>query len=293
MKKFLAVTFAAVMTLGGAAAFTACGNSDQSPVLYLVPGTYLAEGTQVENTLSAEGLKKLTQADCEKIHTENVYQCSLAAGETLPVPSSSRTDKDGTPYTFNGWWTIVDATVTYFDKVPELTETTYLYADWRADLSQRKDPVVPDSSTAVTTAHYLSVVRAAAEGEDAENTEIKIPLYISGTDVSGAFDFGYGKPVQLYNDWFELCPGDEITVYTTGLNASEEPQISPIADGDKKPGITLESSSSENNDTNDYLAVVIGTVQLTYTAASAKHFRIYIKFYNDGSTMTVYMQPKD
>ena len=61
-----------------------------------------------------------------------------------PKPKSTRKDKDGNDYSFNGWWAIVDATVTYFDVVPDVTESIYLYADWRADLSQRKDPVKPE-----------------------------------------------------------------------------------------------------------------------------------------------------
>ncbi len=218
MKRILAVVLTSVLLTGGSvSAVSANATTEALPVsqmetvaemqnnLYLVPGTYMSGGVKVENTVTS-GATKLTSDECEEILTDNAYLCNLSAGDSLPVPTSERVDKNGVPYKFNGWWSIVDAIVTYFDKVPELSETTYLYADWRAELSQRKDPIVPDESNVAVPAHYLSIKRAATGKEET------ITLRVSGTDETSADTLGYYKPVQLYNDWFELNPGDVIKV---------------------------------------------------------------------------------
>ena len=166
MKKILALALTSILLLGGAgvsasAAAPVRAQADSGKI-YLVPGTYSADGTKAENTV-ASGADKLDKAACDKINTENAYLCTLAEGEELPAPASTRTDKQGNPYAFNGWWSIVDATVTYFEKVPAASETMFLYADWRADLSQRKDPVAPDEGDVVLPKHYMSIKRAATE----------------------------------------------------------------------------------------------------------------------------------
>lgn len=297
MKKLLALTLTGLLVLGGSG--FAVATAETSPVrpdlqaditsseksnIYLVPGTYTENGTVAENVISS-GATKLTESECGEIFTDNAYICNLSAGDKLPVPQSTRKDKDGNSYSFNGWWTIVDATVTYFDTVPDTEETTFLYADWRADLSQRKDPVITDESTAVQPEYYMSILR-----KETQKTEI-VRLYVSGTDASSALQFGYGAPVQFYNDWFELSEGDEITVYTKGLGGSEKPCVSPI-EVNGKCEITFDKSATENNDTADYLERT-GDTTVTYTASETKHFRIYVKFYDEGATMTVYMQPKE
>lgn len=284
MKKIVALTLTGLFALAGAATFTACGNSDQTN-LYFVPGTYLEDGVKVENVISS-GATALSEKQCAKIKTENVYVCTLEAGEALPVPTSNRVDSEGNPYTFNGWWTIVNATVTYYNTVPELTETTYLYADWRADLSQRKDPVEPDGSAVVQSKYYMSILRA-----ETQETEI-VSLHVSGTDVPNAETLGYSAPVQLYNEWFLLNPEDEITVYTVGLTDSEEAEPAPVKVEGKKLTVTLENSDAENNDTNDYLETN-GTTLVYRPEIEARHYRIYIKFYDKGATMTIYMQPME
>lgn len=295
MKKILALALTSILVLGGSGAAVAAF-AETSPAapqteaaaqnkLYLVPGTYTAGGVKTKNAVPT-GASALSDEECAEIYTENSYICSLAAGEKLPTPTSERKDKDGNAYAFNGWWTIVDATVTYFETVPEIAETTFLYADWRADLSQRKDPVAPDESVVVKTRYYMSIERAAT-GKTEE-----VALLVSGTDVPNAETLGYSAPVQLYNDWFELSEGDKITVYTAGLGTEEVLQA-PITTGEKSPVITLENSAAENNDTKDYLENVKGSQTITYIATSARHFRIYIKFYDGGSTMTIYMQPQD
>ncbi len=299
MKRILAVVLTSVLLTGGSvSAVSANATTEALPVsqtetvaekqnnLYLVPGTYTSDGVKVENTVTS-GATKLTSDECEKILTDNAYLCNLSAGDSLPVPTSERVDKNGVPYKFNGWWSIVDAIVTYFDKVPELSETTYLYADWRADLSQHKDPIVPDESNVAVPAHYMSIKRAATGKEET------ITLRVSGTDETSAETLGYYKPVQLYNDWFELNPGDVIKVYATGLGGSDETQAAPL----DLPGqrITLENSGTIANNTGTFLKTDANDAQtLVYRATqTTRHFRIYIKFKSAGAEMTVYMEPKD
>lgn len=300
MKKILALTLTGLLAFGGAAvsagtakAATAETAAPQTEVsasaqanLYLVPGTYALDGQTVENTISS-GAQKLGEEQCAEIFTENAYLCTLSKGAALPTPLSERVDQEGNAYQFNGWWTIVDATVTYFDKVPDISETTYLYADWRADLSQRKDPVTPDESTTVQPLHYMSVKRAKT-GE----TETVI-LRVSGTDVASADTLGYDRPVQLYNGWFELSPGDIITVYTAGLGGSTEAQIAPLNVAGRS--IMLESSGDGSNATANYLtSSVADEPVLTYRKSlKTRHFRIYIKFQSAGAKMLVYMEPMD
>ena len=285
MKKITALMLTGLFAFAGAAMFSSCKNSDKIN-LYFVPGTYMEDGVKTENTVPS-GAEALTQKQCNKIKSENVYRCTLAEGEALPVPVSSRKDAEGNPYTFNGWWTIVDATVTYFETVPELTETIYLYADWRADLSQPQDPVEPDDSVTVQPKYYMSVLRA-----ETQETET-VPLRVWGTDVTNAETLGYSAPVQLHNDWFVLNPGDVVSVYTAGLLGSEEAQLAPVSASGGSITITLENSDAEGNDTKDYLEKSSDTALLYKKTLSARHFRIYIKFYDKGATMTVYMQPMD
>ena len=178
-------------------------------------------------------------------------------------------------------------TVTYFETVPELTETIYLYADWRADLSQPQDPVEPDDSVTVQPKYYMSVLRA-----ETKETET-VPLRVWGTDVTNAETLGYSAPVQLHNDWFVLNPGDVVSVYTAGLLGSEEAQLAPVSASGGSTTITLENSDAEGNDTKDYLEKDGDTALVYKETLSARHFRIYIKFYDKGATMTVYMQPMD
>ncbi|MDE7329796.1 MAG: hypothetical protein K2N30_01700 [Clostridia bacterium] len=289
MKKILSVTLSGLVALGLAGGMLAgCAVENEPEInLYLAPGVYTQDGEKVENTLSSSGVTALSKEQCAKVNTENAYLCTLEEGETLPVPASGRTDKEGNPYTFNGWWTIVNATVTYYDSVPKLTQTTFLYADWRADLSQRLDPVEPDDTVAELN-YYMSIERA-----ETNETET-VQLLVSGTDVSNAETLGYSAPVQLYNEWFGLNPGDVISVYTAGLGATGEVQLAPVAVTGKPLTITLENSGAENNDTRDYLEKGEDGTSLVYkTDLTSRHFRIYIKFYDSGATMTVYMQPMD
>ena len=299
MKKVLALTLVVMLLLSSATfaiATAVSGNngdviatSENQYKLYLVPGTYVSGGSKVANTI-ASGATKLSQDECDAIFTDNAYICTLSADAELPTPTSERVDKEGNPYTFNGWWTIVDAMVTYFDKVPTLTADTFLYADWRADLSQPMDPVEPSEDT-TEVLHYMQIKRAAT-GE----TE-QLILRAGPTDLSHAEQLGYGYAVQLYAIRFELCPGDEIAIYTVGLTSNEEPQIAPIArSSSDNRGISLDTSSENGNATSDYLTADVpdywrAPCTIKCTADVARYYDIYIKFFAGGTTMTIYMEP--
>lgn len=287
MKKFLALTIAGIISLGGVAAFSAC--SAANGTVYLVPGTYISEGGQVENTLKS-GAKKLTDEQCVEINTDNTYLCTKSRGSSLPKPLSGRTDAEGNVFEFNGWWTIVDATVTYYDKVPKVAtdETLFLYADWRAPLSQPKDPIIPEGGTTAEPDHYMVI-------KHSDGTEDKITLRKSWADTASE-TLGYKYPVELTTQAFTLTAGDMIYVYTTGLTDDEEAQLAPIhPDGCL---IELSASGDKANDTADYLDAFAPTTfrgdpYLTYKLEEAQLFNIYIKFYKGGSNMSVYLEPKE
>ena len=299
MKKILALALTAILSLGGTGvALASTAPEEVSPLaqtevvaveqnsLYLVPGTYKEGGVKVENTI-ASGAKKLSQDECDEIFTENAYLCTLSEGDALPVPTSERVDKNGEKYSFNGWWAIVDATVTYFDTVPEISETTFLYADWRADLSQRKDPVAPEPGEVVEPNHYLMITHASGDKE-------KIMLRKAGTDIASAMDLGYGYAVQLLNQ-ITLVEGDKIEVYTTGLDKTkEDPIIAPIGEHLSRE-IQLEANGAGTNKTADFLTADRGSARrspsMTVNAGVNGTFNIYIKFFANGSTMAVYMEP--
>lgn len=303
MKKILALTLTGMLIFGGSAASFAATATDIAPDttlraeatvtekdnLYLVPGTYAEGGEKIKNGIS-QGATALSDAECAEIFTENAYLCTLSAGAALPAPSTRRVDKDGNAYSFNGWWMIVDATVTYFKTVPEITETTFLYADWRADLSQRKDPIIPEGGVQVEPNHYLMLKHSgAAEAE-------RVTLHKAFTNMMNAETLGYLYPVELYVEGLKLFPGDVITVYTTGLTDAEEAVISPVLISGSTREIQLESSGDGSNATSDYLSADPGSQRrdpsLKFIAETAGVFNLYIKYFSSGSIMAVYMEPK-
>ncbi len=303
MKKILALTLTSILVLGGSgAAFATAATAQPSPEVqaettataqsgvYLVPGTYTSGGKKKLNTITASGVKKLTDEECEAIYTENAYVCTRAKGEKLPKPQSTRKDKEGNAYTFNGWWAIVDATVTYFDTVPDTSEVLYLYADWRADLSQRMDPVNPEEGQKVEPNHYLIL-------KHEDGTEEKVTLLRGFTNLSTAETLGYAFAAELKVEGLDLQPGDSFMVYTTGLNKnSTTAELSPIKGSDQMWSIELEASGQKENDTKDYLSAetrAYYTVDpvITYISETAGTYNLYIKYFSKGSKMAVYMEP--
>lgn len=293
MKKILAVTLAGILALGGAASLTACkkrtDETGPNGTVYLVPGTYLSGGATVENTLNS-GARKLTDEQCGEINTENTYLCTNSKGAALPKPSSARTDSEGNAFEFNGWWTIVNATVTYYNTVPEVaeTDTLFLYADWRAPLSQPKDPIIPDVGETVEPDHYMKI-------KHKDGTEDKITLVKAWTDVGSAENLGYKYPVELTTQAFRLAPGDTVYVYTTGLTEDKEAQLAPIHP--QGCSIELAAAGDGSNDTADYLDAYAPTTfrgdpYLTYKLEEEGLYNIYIKFFTGGTSMSVYLETK-
>ncbi len=301
----LSLTLAAGMTTGIALTASAADGEKRdvpAPIaetkaeaqVYLVPG----EGNSLEGT-------KLTAGELSALHLEGDVYKAGAVGSQLPTPTTTKKDKSNNPFTFNGWWTIVDATVTYYTTVPAVEEDTYLYADFRAALSQHRDPVAPSASGGqVSYANYMKVTRAETD------TIEYIPLYVSGSDVPNAVQAGYGKPVQWYNEWFTLAPGDLISFYVSGVYGSQPVAAPRVAGGMNQCQLTMESSGQYGM-TAMYLQPVNGDYGTTtffdayskneapvmsYTGSYAKRehtFRCYIKFYNEGGTMTLYMENMD
>ena len=253
--------------------------------VYLVPGVYKQNGKNVVNNVTS-GAKKLTKAECDAIFTENAYLCTLPAGSDLPTPTSKRVDAKGNAFAFNGWWSIVDATVTYFDKVPQTTEDFFLYADWRADLSQRKDPISPEDQAAAK--HYLTITHT-------DGSVDKLTLRPSRTDMfPTAEQLGYGYATELSGS-LTLQPGDVIKVYTVGLTNDVEAKCAPVSTSGSRT-IILDSSSEQNNNTASFLsktapAYYKSDCYMTYIGTTTRTFNIYIKFYSGGAQMNVYMAP--
>ncbi len=301
MKKFLTVAVSAVLAFGciSGAAYSethaeAAGATEEHAV-YLVPGSYTDKktGQTVYNTV--DGATKLTDEESEAISTPNVYRFD---GEALPEPATTR---EGV--VFNGWWTIEDAEIVYHETAPETSKTVYLYADWRADLSQPKDPIIPDEGEEVVYAHYMEITRALTGKKE------KVQLFVSGTDVPNAVQAGYGGPVQFYNEWFLLEPGDMVRIYVSKVYGAE-PTLAPQLRGARK--ITMESgwlkpqtddaTSQTNGFPGDYANSIHGEPRMLYSGKKtpysteepqAHHCRIYVKFYDNGGTMTVYVQNQD
>ncbi len=267
--------------------------------VYLVPGSYQnGDRETVYNTVPT-GATKLTDAESAAIYTPNAYLCTAQAGQELPTPVSAQ---EG--FTFNGWWTIENATVAYHATVPETAGVMFLYADWRAELSQPMDPVNPPADAEEEIPHYMEITRAATG-----NKEI-IPLYISGTDIPNAEQFGYGGPVQLYNEWFLLQPGDIMRIYVSKLYGSK-PTIAPQMRNNQA---YAKLEANKVNSTYDYLMAKLGEDQyhegihgdetsflnddpgfgyVGVKATQEHYFRIYIKFYDAGGSMTIYMEKQD
>jgi len=287
-----AAACAAAVAVPAAAANAADADEQKQPCVYLVAGTYLSNGETQFNTV-ADGVKKLSADECAAISADNAYLCELEVGAPLP---KAATERDG--YTFNGWWGIEDATVVYYETVPDASADMYLYADFRAALSQPMKPVTPADGAEEKLDHYILVNRAAT------GDTLEIPLFVSGTDVPNAVQAGYGGPVQFYNEWFELQPGDELMFYVSHVYGSE-PTLAPQFKSYRK--ITLEGNminqtskylkcetdTEDPNFSGDYAQSIHGEPRCAYKSSEAHHFRIYIKFYDDGGTMTVYMENMD
>ena len=276
----LLLVFAATATSVFAA--TSKATASDSVQVYLMPGSYYAQGEKVYNTVT--GMTALTETERDALHLEgNVYKAG-EKGDALP---NAVTGQEGR--TFNGWWYIKDALVTYTEVVPDVKATTYLYADFRADLSQPKDPVAP-SGTNTDAENYMEIYRASTGKRE------RAALFVSGTDVPNAVGREtYGGPVQFYNEWFTLAPGDIMTCYISGVygDISSGAMRAPQSRNGKLE-VQLESNANVNH-TVSWLEKQADSGSYSFRCkADAQHpYRIYIKFYDAGGTMTIYMEPQD
>ncbi len=284
--RIITMGLAAALTLGMTAGSMATAETSETDTakLYLVPGEYAAVET---------GATKLTDEQCKEIFTPNAYLCEAGAGEKLPVAT---TEREG--YTFNGWWGIEDATVTYYETVPSIEKTTFLYADFRTALSQPRDPIVPDEGAVQEYEHYMEITRAVTGEKE------RIPLFVSGTDVPNAEQAGYGGPVQFYNEWFQMSEGDDVQFFISRVYGNL-PVLAPQGVVGKRK-ITLENSGTSSTSSNikclvkgeipenafsgDYSIATNGEPALRCVREGENNYRIYIKFYDNGGTMTIYME---
>ena len=296
MKKILILGMAALLGLtcvGGLSATAAAegtNETEKTAQVYLVPGSYYDEdGAKQQNTV--ENATALSEDECSALHMEgNVYK----AGEKGSVLPKAQTENYG--IVFNGWWYIVDAEIVYTDTVPAVTEDTYLYADFRADLSQHQDPVAPKGEVKQEYKHYLLITHT-------DGTSEKVQLYVSGTDYADMDDAGYGAPVQFFNEYFTLKKGDLIQVFITGIIEDDKPTNMP---SNKKSGLTFANvafETSGKSSTQSYISnynakddgsgyADVENPTLKYLGNSSCNFRVYIKFSSQGARMNLYLEPK-
>ena len=167
-------------------------------------------------------------------------------------------------------------------------DTLFLYADWRADLSQRMDPVAPDLGEVVEPDHYILITHADGETD-------KIALRHKGSELSTALDLGYGYPTELYTS-VTLKAGDSLQIFTTGLvKGAEDPVLAPILGSNKKSTVFLDFNAEKGNYTENYLSATGGSTwedpTITVNDGIEEMFNIYIKFFSGGSNMAIYLEP--
>ncbi len=316
MKKLLSIAMAtalvatcATAAIGASAAEGAApAPAQETAQVYLVPGSWYDAASKETKYNTVEGLTALTTEEKQALHLEegpNVYKAG-AAGTELPDPVTEKKDKEGEPFVFQGWWYIENATVTYAETVPEVKEDLYLYADFRAALSQRHEPAAPTEQVGGGEKNFMLITHE-------DGTEDIVPLLVSGTDAWAVDDMGYGTPVQFFNEYFTLRKNDRIKVYLTNIdpeNGDKEPVAYPkplVGPSYKYFPNMLEASGS--NRTSNYLFADSygldgsGVVEdgeefaMAYIPQETMTFRIYIKVnYGSSSTksgqLSVYMERK-
>ncbi len=294
MKKILSIAMATIVTAaaasaaGIAATVSSASAAEESAAVYLVPG----EGNLLEGA---------EEADAAALNIEGKVYKAGAAGTELPTPTTERKDEDGNAFVFQGWWYIEDASVTYTKTVPDVAVTTYLYTDFRAPLSQHRDPAPPKENPSVALGNHMHIIHTdTGEEED-------VLLRVSGTDFATAEQARYGHAVQWFNEYFELRPGDRVQFWLAGLNL-ETPQCMPLTvwngSGFYKAG--YEFAVSGSNKTADYLEPFnnvagnptdsafkfVDEPTFSYKGKQAQHFRIYIKMFDSGSWLNIYLEKK-
>lgn len=283
MKRILSLPLALLLCFGattGIAITATAANDVEAAQVYLVPGFYTDwRGDKQVHANVVENAEKLSADEAKALNMEGDVYKAGEAGETLPVATTTQTDRNGELFTFNGWWTIVDAEVTYFTEVPEVKETTYLYADFRAALSQHLDPIIPQEGEEEALDNYLLITHTATGRQE------KVPLFVSGTEIKQAVAGSYGGPVQFYNEWFEMEPGDTFQVFVSGIYG-QVPTLSPASGRESLQGVATNEIAARNAtlaqiDEDQHI------IKLN-EKTTGNLWRIYIKFYDAGGHMDVY-----
>ena len=309
MATALAVTCTAGIAVGTAVAKEATpAPAAETAQVYLVPGSWYDAAAKETKYNTVAGLTALTAEEKAALNLEegpNVYKAG-AAGTELPAPATEHTDAQGAPFVFQGWWYIEKATVTYTETVPSVKEDLYLYADFRAALSQRHEPAAPTEQVGGGEKNFMLITHE-------DDTQDIVPLLVSGTDAWAVDDMGYGTPVQFFNEYFTLRKNDRIKVYLTNIDPEEgdkEPVAYPkplVGPSYKYFPNMLEASGS--NRTSNYLFADSygldgsGVVEdgeefeMAYIQQVTMTFRIYIKVnYGSSSTksgqLSVYIERK-
>ncbi len=300
MKKLLSIAMATALVATcatgvavGAAAIEAAPAAETAQV-YLVPGSWYDAEEKETRYNTVEGATALTaeeKAGLNFAEAQTVYKAG-AAGTELPTPETEHTDAEGAPFVFQGWWYIVNASVTYTETVPETREALYLYADFRAALSQRHEPAAPSAQVGQGDKNFMEVTHD-------DGTKEYLPLLVSGTDQSGKSEMGYGTPVQFSNEYFELRHNDRIKVYLTNISeegGDEEPTAYPKRSSSGYV-VTFEANGSGTNKTANYLCDDLatstkdGAYTMAYHHSDTMTFRVYIKVETSGR-LDVYLEPK-
>ncbi len=303
MKKILTVAIATMLSAacvtGAAVSAAATADAPAAPAaetaqVYLMPGSWY-DGTAAETKYNTvEGLTALNAAEKEALHLEaeeNVYKAG-AAGSVLPTPKTEKKDASSKPFVFQGWWYIVDATVTYTETVPEANGDLYLYADFRAEASQRHDPVAPPETIGAGDKNFMEVLHA-------DGTTEYLPLLVSGSDSPNITQMGYGVYVQFFNEYFELRHNDRLSVYLTDISegGDEEPACYPKPSSSGSFSVSLETNGSGTNRSSDYLTEDSamtkerGKLTLAFMSTESMTFRVYFKIATSGA-LNVYIEPK-
>ena len=304
MKKILTVAIATMLSAacvtGIAVSASAVTNAPEAAPaaetahVYLLPGTWYDAAEKETRYNTVTGATALTAEEKAALHLEadpNVYKAG-EAGSKLPAPATEKKDAEGQPFVFQGWWYIEKASVTYTETVPEAKENLYLYADFRAEASQRHDPVAPPEQVGAGDKNFMEVIHE-------DGTTEYLPLLVSGSDSPNITQMGYGVYVQFSNEYFALRRNDRLSFYLTdiGEGGDEEPTCYPKPKESGSFSVSLESNGSGTNRSSDYLCedteatAERGKLTLAFMSTESMTFRVYFKIATAG-TLNVYIEPK-
>ena len=250
----------------------------------LSPGWYVSGGTQTNN---AVGGTDVTAADGGTYFVDNAYVCNLAAGETLPEATTTRSGM-----TFVGWRYASEGEIITVAKMPDVTKLDsdlYLYAEWATsgaispDPGPNPDPGPDPGPIDPVDSNYMSV--GSQKYTLTRNT---------GNTTREEYWLGGSKA--------ELTVGDTISLYMNGqkISAYIERNSSGIDLGDESReydtfNVNLAGSFAvylHKNESNWSVQFVVTTaVSETTVSIPANAVKSEITFKN--GSVTVYMKNGD